>query len=119
MDPEVEQSFLTTAKGNIKVEVNDLVRLFYKLSSNDMEDDFVKYFKKKYLTLTALREQEHQAYEYYKQAKGLVKKPEDYELVAGFEKEYQNCRIQRMQLQAELEKDLQKTDFCYLPGRSR
>ena len=64
MEKDVEESLLMMAKGNIKVEINDLVRLFYKLSSNDMEEDFVRYFKKKYLTLTALREKERQAYEY-------------------------------------------------------
>ena len=121
MTKEETEYFLTVAAGNIKVDIRDLVKLFDTLSAGDMEQDFVRFFKKKYLTLTAIREQEKQAYENLKKAKEIAKNPAEYDFVKSLEKEYQNCRTQRMKLQAELEPEREQhyAYFRQSTGRSQ
>lgn len=105
MDAERLDSYLGKAEGNIKVDICDLVKLFDKLAETEKEKNYIRFFEKKYLTLTALRTAEREAYEDYSKAKELAKKPEDYKIVNEFRDEYEKNRKLRKELQAEVEKE--------------
>lgn len=94
---------LITATGSVKVEIQDLRKLF----DNSYNKDFMDYFKKKYLVLTSIREKEKDAYENYQKAKEIAK-PEERSLLKKFEQEYQRIRNERIKLQAELKEKKEK-----------
>lgn len=94
---------LITATGLVKVEIQDLRKLF----DNSYNKDFMDYFKKKYLVLTSIREKEKDAYENYQRAKEIAK-PEERSIVKTFEQEYQKIRNERIKLQAELKEKKEK-----------
>lgn len=118
---EEQENALITAQGSVKVEIRDLRKLFDILDISEKEKEFVRLFEQKYLELTAVRNQEKQAYDFYEKAKGLAKTAEDYEVVKDLEKEYREYRLQRMKLQAETQKktEAQYNFFRQPSGRSR
>lgn len=108
---ENQDYYLNLAASSVKVEIQDLLKLFERLeadrdSSGDpdagknrtRESDFVVYFKTKYLEMTSLRLQEKEAYEIYKKVKQIAKR-EEYQQIKEYENAYNRIRNERIQLQ--------------------
>ncbi|MBQ4530161.1 MAG: hypothetical protein IJA36_06065 [Lachnospiraceae bacterium] len=98
---EIEEYYLTTATGSVKVEISELIKLIESISAKSEKEDFVEYFKQKYIFLTAIRNKEKEAYENYKNAKAIAK-AEEYAIVKEMEREYNRVRNERIRLQQEI-----------------
>lgn len=99
--------------GDIKVSVSELEKLMLivdELICSDAEREYFDYFTKKYLLLTSLRRKERDAYNNLNLAERLDNKSSVY---IAMIKEYNQLRMQRKKLQAELE-EKRNNKYSYL-----
>ncbi len=99
--------------GDIKVNVSELEKILHMIDpliSTDTDREYFDYFAKKYLLLPSLRRKERDAYNNLNLAGRIDNKSSVYvEMV----KEYNQLRLQRMKLQAELE-EVRNNKYSYL-----
>lgn len=98
--------------GNIKVNAEELkaaMEITEKLLNNTgikkAEEEYITYFRKKYVELPSIRLQEQDMYSFVKRARNIAVSQKDMEGVAAIEGNYMEIRGRRIELQKELEEE--------------
>lgn len=99
MDYNID-AILALEDGDIRVDIQDLKELNNAFETGDKE--FVHIFLKKYVQLTAIRNEEKRAYNNFDMAKKLARNESDQPFVNQLRNEYSEIRLDRIGLQKEI-----------------